>query len=405
MVVLAAIFMSWQEERSLTVRFERTRESLIRLFPGRRRVGSSYTGFTKALRSITPHVIEPLREQLRTMMHHLAEGRHMAFHGWVAFAVDGTKVECPRTAANLRSFGTAGKRGIAPQMLVTALWHLGTGLPWDWRIGKARASEHEHLRSMLSSLPSNAMIIGDGNFIGYELLWEIINSGRHFLVRPGGNAHLLSLGPVSSNKRETIVFLWPRKFRTKDKPLPVRLIRIKRGGKILFLMTSVFDSTKLSRDQARSLYAERWGIEVYFRSLKQTLGHRTMRSHAPTQARLEFEWTMIGAWVLGMMGVKARLQRQQHDLRRISFSGVLKIVRTGLRQQRTRGRQLPALLNRLADAEIDRYRRRSKKIRVKWPHQKTRKPPGPPKLKPVTKPQTQRIKELLIDQWPHLFTA
>jgi hypothetical protein len=79
--------------------------------------------------------------------------------------------------------GCAGKKKTGPQLFLTTLWHMGTGLPWDYRIGPGTASERHHLRDMLADLPAKAMVVADAGFTGYELLRAIDQLGLSFLVR------------------------------------------------------------------------------------------------------------------------------------------------------------------------------------------------------------------------------
>jgi len=58
-----------------------------------------------------------------------------------------------RTAANENELKCAGKKKTGPQLFVTTLLHMGTGIPWDFRIGPGTASERRHLEEMLADLP------------------------------------------------------------------------------------------------------------------------------------------------------------------------------------------------------------------------------------------------------------
>ena len=69
--------------------------------------------------------------------------------GWVAFSADGTRIELPRTVDNEKAFGCAGRDKTGPQLQLTSLYHMGTGLPWAWRIGAGTESEQVHLRRMV----------------------------------------------------------------------------------------------------------------------------------------------------------------------------------------------------------------------------------------------------------------
>src|SRR5437763_7096374 len=95
------------------------------------------------------------------------------------------------SAANEEAFGIAGKKKTGPQQFLTALFHAGSGLIWDFRRGPARASERSHLLEMLADLPPEALLLADAGFSGYEFLQKVLESKRSFLVRVGSNVQLL----------------------------------------------------------------------------------------------------------------------------------------------------------------------------------------------------------------------
>jgi hypothetical protein len=40
---------------------------------------------------------------------------------------------------------------------MTSLWHMGVGLPWDFRVGPGTDSERRHLEQMLEDLPQKSL--------------------------------------------------------------------------------------------------------------------------------------------------------------------------------------------------------------------------------------------------------
>lgn len=168
--------MVYDPAPTLQERFTSARECLVEMFPGSRRPGETYTGFMKALRKALgrqPASDDPLQTWLRERHERMA-GRWWRRHGWVAFAADGSRVEVPRTAANQKALGCAGRDKSGPQLAVTTLYHVGTGLPWSWRIGPGTDGERKHLQEMLGCLPGEALLIADAGFTGYDLLREIL---------------------------------------------------------------------------------------------------------------------------------------------------------------------------------------------------------------------------------------
>lgn len=371
-----AILMMWSAEQTLQDRFEAVADLVQDLFP-QWRLGCSYTGWYEAqakwLQPLRPALVKRLQEQMRTLA-----GRHWTREGWCAFAADGSRVECPRTAANEKELGCAGRKKTGPQLFVTTMWHMGTGLPWDFRIGPGTASERRHVEEMLPDLPAGALLVADAGFTGYDFYQRINAAGHHFLLRVGANVHLLQKLGYVEHEGPTTVYLWPENRRHKP-PLVLRLIVLSQGKKKMYLVSNILDPRSLTKKTAGVLYEMRWGVEVFYRSTKQTLQRRRMLSHTPEAAKCELTWTMFGIWLLGLMSVAGILARGADPL---SWSAALARtrVRRCMRLAMTRRRGSQTLSEQLAWAIKDNYQRNGSKTARDWPHKKKEEPAGTPKI-------------------------
>src|SRR5436309_2513451 len=74
----------------------------------------------------------------------------------------------------------------------------------------------------------------------------------------------------------------------------LRLFEVQVGRCRMSVVTNVLDDAQLSVEQARELYKLRWGIELQFRTLKQTFGRRKLRSKTPERAVVELDWSLLG---------------------------------------------------------------------------------------------------------------
>jgi hypothetical protein len=91
------------------------------------------------------------------------------------------------------------KKATSPQLWLTLLWHVGSGLPWAWRTGPSGASERDHLVAMVPELPAQALIVADAGFVGYDFWQTLLTAGHHFVIRVGANVRLVhQLGWVKS---------------------------------------------------------------------------------------------------------------------------------------------------------------------------------------------------------------
>ena len=386
-LALCAVLAAWDNAPTAVERFRAARQLVNRHRPRRRRaLGATYQGFIKALLAHKVALVRAVVARLRRRMLELA-GAHRTRQGFFAVAVDGTKIDAARTLSNEAGLGTAGKAGTHPQMLLTTMWHMGTGLPWAWRIGRADTDERDHLRSLLPELPAGALVVGDALFIGFDLLSRMDRRGLRFLVRVGANVRLLRrLGVVHEN-RDT-VYLWPNAAQRHHPPLVLRLIRLKTPrGATVCLLTNILDEAQLSAENATVLYRMRWGVEVFYRSLKQTLQRRKMRSASAARALLELHWTMVGLLLLGLMGVR-QLIDAGHDPLALSVASALRAVRRSAGAALGRVGRL-ALRTALGQATKDAYERPYAKNSRCWPHKKKNRLCGSPRLIPATRAQRQ----------------
>jgi hypothetical protein len=381
-LALGAVLMGWSAAPTLAQRFEWTLALLDRALPRRRRTGRTFQGFVKASakrrRCIVAAMLAQLRERTRAVA-----GRGWFFGEFVPIAADGSKFDAPRTISN-EALGLAGKDKCGPQMMTLLLIHLGCMLPWAWKVGNAPDAERTLLRRLLGTLPHNTLLVADAGFTGFDLLSELRRRGVHFLIRVGRGARLLKELGYYAHEGKSTVYLWPDQLRAR-RPLVLRLIEING----VFLITSVTDPRRLSKAAAAELYRRRWGVEVTFRTLKQTLARRKVRSAAAGNARAELDWVIVGLWVLGLIGGEA-LRGTGAGPRRLSYAAALSAVRhaaqTNLPTRRLRGRLRRAL--------IDQYRRRSSKRAYRWPHKKTQSAPGRPRITRATRSQVRLAKAL-----------
>src|SRR5262249_20783778 len=144
----------------------------------------------------------------------------------------------------------------------------------------------------------------------------------------------------------------------------------------------------------RRMYKRRWGIEVLFRSIKQTMQLRKARSWTPQASVQELHWGMIGVWVLGLMALKEQVRAGPHTSgspAAWSPAKTRRVIRRASRGWMGRG---PSLALLLRQAVHDGYRRRGNKKAIDWPHKKRETPPGNPKRRRATRAEMRAAARL-----------
>jgi len=305
----------------------------------------------------------------------------------LAYGVDGSSLTLPRTAANEAYFGSRGKKKAVPQLWVTAVMNLGSGVLHDWRFGPGRSGERGHLRRMLKRIPRGALLVGDAGFGGFKHLQRLRERGCFFLVRVCSGTQLLAR---VKNARDGRVFLWPTSHRG-EAPLRLRLfeLRERRGGERVCLVTNVLESGALTRSEAERLYELRWGLEVsVFRGLKQTLGKMKLLGEVPEVVIREAESALLClmlcqglGWISGRAGVVGSVGEAGRVVvgARYSLSGVLELLLVYGERFRC-GKKGWDFWLRLRGAKLDGYVRRGPKSSRRPVKVKEHHPPRPPKI-------------------------
>ena len=380
MLVIMAILMSWQPAATVLDAFEAARVVLVRMYISRRRPGKTLGGYLEALQSASDELLETVTRHLRTCVQQVA-GSVWKHRRWVVMAVDGSRIDCPRTVANEEAFGCAGRAKTGPQQFLTTIFHVGGGMVWDYRRGRGGGSERDHLRCMLPTLPRATLLLMDAGYVGYDLLSTIVADGHDVIVRIGANGRLLRKLGCRTREQNGVVYLWPQS-RRREAPLVMRLVRA-RGPRstVVFLLTSVLDPKRLSDQEVAQWYRRRWIVETGYRTFKQTLGKRKMLSDAPHKAQTELDWAVVGLWLLGLSAADEQPSTRKDQW---SAAGALRAIRRAIR---CHDRRPPSggLRRQLRLARRDCYRRRGPRASRDWPNRKNDPPCGKPIIRTATR--------------------
>lgn len=382
-LLLLTLFWVWSDVATLTGAFDHAR-NLARTLLGKVAL-TSYTGFAAALDRWTSQLRPRLWSALHERMESVA-GTHWRIGGWLPLAIDGSRTSAPRTRANERGLcprrygrGVKAKsrvkwknkrrrskklsHPVRPQVWLTLMWHMGLRMPWMWRCGPSNASERQHAADMLEAeeFPEKTLFCGDAGFVGHDLWNAMADRGHHFLIRVGANVRLLrGLGRVTRRGCD-IVHFWPRDVaRRNQPPMVLRLLKFRVGKCEMHAVTNVLSGRALSDAQAVRLYRARWGVEVQFRTLKQTFGRARLHSRTPERVVRELEWSLVGLWLVQLLAAAEQIPAGIAP-ERTSVSVALQVLRDAM----GRGRPL-GLKRSLRDATTDGYvRRRPKRARYR----------------------------------------
>ncbi len=419
MLAVAALLWATSEASTLQERFAQARKIVTKVFRWQLAPGVSYQGFLKMLGKWQPELLSVLVPHLRAQMR-TGQPEQWQTAGYALFAVDGSRVALARTKSLEAAFapqpqrrqattrsqrlGAPGrsksqtmaarhKKATSPQLWLTLLWHVGSGLPWAWRRGPSGASERAHVVAMVPELPAHALLVADAGFVGYEVWQALLTAGHHFVIRVGANVRLLrQLGWVREHAQ--VVYVWPDyAARKRQPPLGLRLVVVQNGRQPVYLVTDL-PQTRLSNHQVATIYGARWGVEVFFRTFKQTFGCRKLRSRAARNAQLELEWALVGVWCICLLG-RRELSESGQPPARLSPAAALHAFQRTLREYRVRpDTGAETLWTQLRRARLDDYQRRVPKASRAYPYKKRRLLIGIPQITLATEQQIAQVAAL-----------
>ena len=408
-LILLTLLWVWSERRTLTGAFDHASQ-LAQTLLGKT-VLKSYPGFIDAVTTWTPALMPLMWARLHQRMETIA-GTYWRIGQWLPLAVDGSRTTTPRTKKNEAAFcprrlghgSTAKSRRkwknkrrrqkkltpVHPQIWLTLVWHMVLKMPWAWQQGPSNSSERAHFTELLETqeFPEKTLFCGDAGFVGYDLWQSMAGRGHHFLMRVGSNIRLLRrLGDV--RVRGDLVHFWPRAVAAKNRPpLVLRLLKFRTGRCEIFAVTNVLSERDLTVAQAKEMYRARWGVEVQFRSLKQTFGRGKLHSRTPEHADVELEWSVLGLWLIQLMTAAEQIPAGIGP-ERSSVSVALQVVRDAM----TRGRPM-GLKKELRGAVKDSYKRLSKKAARYRPKTKDKPAAGKPKVVMASDAERRKYRQL-----------
>ena len=345
---------------------------------------------------------------------------------------DGSRVTTPRTVSNEKEFcasnyghGQTAKyrkkksKGMrrrqneknkphpqAPQVWITMIWHMSLRLPWTWRLGPSNSSEREHVLEILEQEPflENTLFCGDAGFIGYDFWRAILAAQANFLVRVGGNVNLLSEKADIKRLGGGIVLCWPKgKMNSGAAPLRLRLVKVKIGKTTMWMLTSVLDPKKLPKKKIIRYYKMRWGVEVEYRGLKQTIDKKNLRCRNSSRVYVELDWSIRAMAFAELIALREQIPHENkkqttpepaYDTKDRSLANTMRVLRTCMRNLNKYADPNNDLLSQLSSALVQKYNNRTDKRARYRPKNPDKKPLGEPKIRKLKRREREQMEKI-----------
>jgi len=200
--------------------------------------------------------------------------------------VDGTTVIMPDTQANQDAYpqSRGQKPGLGfPICRMVGIVCLSSGAVLDAALGRFRGKggdEQTLLRSMLDTLNTGDVLLGDAFYATYFLLCELQRRGIDGVfekygarrrstdfrrgTRLGTRDHLITLEKPSRRPA------WMNQASYEQEPDQLEVRELKAGNKIL--VTTLGCARETPKAALKALFKDRWHVELDLRNLKTTMG-------------------------------------------------------------------------------------------------------------------------------------
>ena len=243
------------------------------------------------------------------------------WQGRRVYLVDGTTVTLPDTPENQEIYPQ--HKGIKPGLgfpicRIVGLVCLASGAILNAATGRFNgkgSSEQTLLRTMLGSFTEGDLIVGDAFFGTYSLLAALLDKGVdavfeqmgarkrvvdfHRGIRLGAKDHLIELSKPKYKPD------WMSQEHYDSLPESLSIRELSVDGRIL--ITTLLSPRKTPKHELKSLYKQRWQIELDFRNIKTTLGMDTLSCKTPEMNEKEI-WTYFLAYnLIRLLMVQAAL--------------------------------------------------------------------------------------------------
>ncbi len=252
--------------------------------------------------------------------------------------VDGTTVPLPDTPANQQIYPQPRSQqpGLGfPLCRWLGLMCLGSGVVLNAAMGPYRGKggdEQALLRSILDTLESGDILLGDAYYATYFLLCALHQRGVDGVFEQQGARRRTTdfCRGIRLGERDHLIILtkpkrkphWMSQRDYAQAPDQLTVRELSTGGKVL--VTTLLYPKDTPKAALKALYRERWQVELDLRAIKTTLGMETLSCKTPTMAEKEVWIYMLAYNLIRIMMAEAALFTEQLP-RQLSFKHTVQL--------------------------------------------------------------------------------
>ncbi len=221
------------------------------------------------------------------------------------FAIDATTIDLCLSTFHWATFRTT-KGGIKLHTQID----LKTAIPEF--ILFSNASLHDVNVLDVINFESNSFYVMDRGYVDYKRLYKIHIAGAFFVTRAKDNMNFRRVYSHPVDKSSGVVYdqtiLLNGYYSAKDYPEKMRIVKFKeqQTGKVFIFLTNNF---KIKSTDVAQLYKHRWGIEMFFKWIKQHLKIKSFWGNSENAVKTQV-WIAITVYVLVAIAKKKFMLQQ-----------------------------------------------------------------------------------------------
>lgn len=189
----------------------------------------------------------------------------------IIHAVDATTIQL---VANCMDWAKHRRQKAAAKLHLRL--NLQSFLPTFVIVDTARRSDASYARQVCATIRAGAIVVFDKAYVDFAHLWELTQRGAFWVTRAKANMQCrvvkrLLRKPAGDIVRDDLIRLTGANTREKYPQVLRRVMAWVEINEKKVLMTFITNNTEWSPASIADLYKSRWGIEVFFKEIKQTL--------------------------------------------------------------------------------------------------------------------------------------
>jgi hypothetical protein len=225
--------------------------------------------------------------------------------------VDGATVSLPDTPNNQQSYPQSNSQqpGLGfPQCRMVGIICLASGALLNLATGPCQgkgSDEQSLLRSMLETLETDDILLGDAFYATYFLLCSLQQRGVDGVFEQHGSRRgstdfrrgqrLGQRDHLIERHKPKIKPAWMSQTDYEQAPHSFVVRELYTGGKLL--VTTLICPKATTKAALKELYRDRWHVELDLRNIKTTLGMETLSCRTPAMVEKEL-WVYLLAYNL-----------------------------------------------------------------------------------------------------------